>query len=503
MGKNPIKALAGQTVVYGLGTMLPRFLNYLMVKVYTSVFPAEEYGQVTEVYAWTALFLAVLIFGMETTFFRFAQKIDPKKAFNNAGTWVILLSTVFILLFVFLFKYFAAAIGYDSAPEYVLLFGLIVFFDAICAVPFAMLRQQNAASRFSIIKIINVCFNIGLNIFFIYVIPEQATSWARVMFGPEASLLVWVFIANVISSAFNILLLIPQFKMMRLKFDKDIIFDMLKYSWPILLIGLIGMVNEVADKLLIRSLVPIPDDATLSAMGKTADAYRESQIGIYGANYKLAVLMTIFIQMFRFASEPFFFGHAKDRNAPGLYSRVMTIFTAFCLLIFLVVMLYIDVFKYFIGSGSDNIYHEGLVIVPIVLIANMFYGIVFNLSIWYKLSDRTSIGSVITSIGAVTTVLILIGAVPLLGYKGAALAHLGCYFVMMLVSYFWGQKVFPIPYQVGRIAVYFIIAMAAFFISFAFAEMNIFLRLTINTILILLFIGAVVVLEKKNPIKID
>ncbi len=500
---NPIKALAGQTVVYGLGTMLPRFLNYLMVKVYTSVFPADEYGQVTEIYAWTALFLAVLIFGMETTFFRFAQKGEPEKAFNNALSWVFSLSLVFIVLFSCFYSSFASLVGYHQNSEYVLLFGIIVFFDAICAVPFAKLRQKQQAKRFSILKIINVILNIGLNLIFIYVIPEKAVVWARMIFGPSASLLIWVFISNVISSAFNIILLLPEFKSFKFRFNRDIIVPMFRYAWPILLIGLIGMINEVADKLLIRSLVPVPASDVLASMNLTADTYREAQVGIYGANYKLAVLMMIFIQMFRFASEPFFFSHAKDRKAPELYSRVMTIFVAFCLLIFLGVMLYLDILKYFIGRGASNEYHEGLIIVPIVLIANMFYGIVFNLSIWFKLSDRTSSGTVITGAGALITLIVLFVLVPVLGYKGAALAHLACYSVMMLISYFWGQKVFPIPYQIGRIALYFLLALVIFGLSLLNAKLLLCNTLIINTLLIIIYVGMIIFLERRNPLKIS
>ena len=233
----------------------------------------------------------------------------------------------------------------------------------------------------------------------------------------------------------------------------------------------------------------------------TGEEYALQQLGIYGANFKLAVLMTIFIQMFRYASEPFFFGKAKDRNAPELYAKVMTYFVIFCLLIFLGVMLYIDILKYFVGRGGSD-YHEGLIIVPIVLIANMFYGIVFNLSIWFKLTDRTFSGTIISIIGATVTLLCLFILVPQIGYLGAAIAHLGCYTVMMLVSYFWGQKVFPVPYQVGRIVLYMILAIGSYLISTLFGDYSLIIRLIINTLLILTYLGIVFVFERKNPLKI-
>jgi O-antigen/teichoic acid export membrane protein len=262
------------------------------------------------------------------------------------------------------------------------------------------------------------------------------------------------------------------------------------------------MVNEVADKILIKYLVTIPEESVLASMNMTGQEYAMQQLGIYSANFKLGVLMTIFIQMFRFASEPFFFGHAKDRNAPSLYAKVMTYFVIFCLLIFLGVMFYMDILQHFVGrSGSD--YREGLVIVPIILIANMLYGIVFNLSIWFKLSDKTYYGTIIAIIGSIVTLTCFFVLIPRIGYLGAAIAHLACYIVMMLVSYFWGQKNFPIPYQIGRIAIYCALAAILYFISSLFNDFNIILKLSLNTIMILLFMAVVVIMERKNPLKIE
>ena len=261
------------------------------------------------------------------------------------------------------------------------------------------------------------------------------------------------------------------------------------------------MVNEVADKILIKYLVTIPDETTLASMNITGEKYAMQQLGIYSANFKLGVLMTIFIQMFRFASEPFFFSHAKDRNAPTLYAKVMTYFVIFCLLIFLGVMFYMDILQHFVGrTGSD--YREGLRIVPIILIANMLYGIVFNLSIWFKLSDKTYYGTIISIIGSITTLLCFFILIPRIGYMGAAIAHLGCYSVMMLVSYFWGQRIMPIPYQIGRITIYCVLAAILFFISTLTSELGIVLKLSLNTLMILIFIGITFIMERKNPLKI-
>ena len=501
MSNNPIKALAGQTVIYGMGTIVPRLLNYLLVPLCTRVFVAGVYGQITDLYAWIAFLLALLTYGMETTFFRYTQKENPDKVFNNIVSCIITTTTVFLILYAIFYKNFAHFIQYEHNTQYVLFLGIIVALDALTAVPFAKLRKNNQAKLFTIIKIANVTLNIGLNLFFLLVIPDTALAISDKLFGPQAGLLVWVLISNVLSSLLSLVLLLPQFKGFHFELDKSLIRPMLAYSLPILLISLVGMVNEVADKILIKYLTPIPDVQCLQNLDMTGEEYALQQLGIYGANFKLAVLMTIFIQMFRYASEPFFFGKAKDRNAPELYAKVMTYFVIFCLLIFLGVMLYIDILKYFVGRGGSN-YHEGLIIVPIVLIANMFYGIVFNLSIWFKLTDRTFSGTIISIIGATVTLLCLFILVPQIGYLGAAIAHLGCYSVMMLVSYFWGQKVFPVPYQVGRIALYMVLAIGLYLLSIVFGDYSLIIRLIINTLLILVYLGIVFVFERKNPLKI-
>ena len=501
MSNNPIKALAGQTVIYGMGTIVPRLLNYLLVPLYTRVFVAGVYGQITDLYAWIAFLLALLTYGMETTFFRYTQKENPDKVFNNIVSCIIFTTGIFMILYILFYKNFAHLIQYEHNTQYVLFLGIIVALDALTAVPFAKLRRLNKAKLFTLIKIANVSLNIGLNLFFLLVIPETALEISNKIFGPQAGLLIWVLISNVLSSLLSLLLLLPQFKGFKFELDKSLIRPMLAYSLPILLISLVGMVNEVADKILIKYLTPIPDAETLANLDITGEEYALSQLGIYGANFKLAVLMTIFIQMFRYASEPFFFGKAKDRNAPELYAKVMTYFVIFCLLIFLGVMLYIDILKYFVGRGGSD-YHEGLIIVPIVLIANMFYGIVFNLSIWFKLTDRTFSGTIISIIGACITLLCLFVLVPHIGYLGAAIAHLGCYTTMMLVSYFWGQKVFPVPYQVGRIILYMIFAIGLFLLSTVFSEYSLIIRLIINTILIIIYLGIVFIFERKNPLKI-
>lgn len=444
MSSNPFKKLAGQTAVYGLGTMVPRLLNYLLVPLYTRVFAPEVYGQFTELYAYVAMLLALLTYGMETTFFRHAKGENFRKVYGNIMTGILATTFLFVALIAVLHPFIADGIGYRGKQIYILLLGLTVAADAISAVPFCMLRQQNQARRFSLIKIANVLTNVGLNLLFLVVMPETSRRWADSLFGETAGMLTWVFACNLVSSLLSLLLLWPQLRQIRPQHDRELMRRLLGYGLPILLINLVGMVNEVADKLAMKYL--LPDDVAMA------------QLGIYGANYKLAVLMTIFIQMFRFAAEPFFFSKAEDKNSPRLFADIMTYFVIFGLLIFLSITLFLDIFGLFIGEG----FREGLGIVPIVLFANLMYGVTFNLGMWYKLSDRTSSGTVITIIGASVTLLCLFLLVPRIGYWGAAAAHFCCYLVMMVVSYLWGQKVYPIPYDVRRITFYMVLALVFF-----------------------------------------
>lgn len=484
---NQFKKLAGQTAIYGLGTMVPRLLNYLLTPLYVRVFVASVYGQFTELYAYIALLMALLTYGMETTFFRFGKGENYRKVYGNIMSSILATTLIFVVLLVCFHPLAADAINYHGKGVYLLLTGLIVALDVIAAVPFCVLRQQDKAKKFSLIKIANVCTNVGCNILFLLVIPETATHWANSLFGEEAGLLTWVFVSNLIASGLNLVLLLPQLKQIELQWDKVLMNKLLRYSLPIMLISLIGMVNEVADKLAIRYMSGSREEAL-------------AQLGIYGANYKLAVLMTIFVQMFRYASEPFFFSKAEDRNSPQLFADVMKYFIICGLIIFLGVTLYIDLFGYFLGNQGSE-YRDGLGIIPIVLIANLFLGIVFNLSIWYKLSDRTSSGTVITAMGAIVTLGCLFILVPFIGYWGAAIAHISCYTVMMIISYIWGQKVYPIPYNVKRCGFYFVLALALYFISNTFKPSNTLLMYACNTIYLLIFCGVAYKLDLKHAIR--
>ncbi len=471
MSRNPIKSLAGQTVVYGMGTIVPRLLNYLLVPVYTRLFQDQAtYGQITELYAYVAFLLVLLTYGMETAFFRFAQKHSPSKIFNNATSSIILTTGIFVLFSTLFFNDFARWLHYDGNSSYILLVALIVAFDTIAAIPFAMLRKQNKARKFAIVRLVNVAVNLFLNFLTIIWFPEYFTKLGKILLGPETGLVVWVFISNLLASALSLGMLSETFRNFRFTISKEILKPMLQYAWPILIIGLAGMVNEMLDKILLKYLIP-------------AEKQPMAQLGIYGANYKLGVLMTLFIQMFRYAAEPFFFAEAENKNAPELFARVMNYFVISGLIIFLGVTLFMDVFKLFIGPG----YREGLHIVPIILMANLFNGIYYNLAIWYKLTDRTGSGAIIAVGGALMTIVLNFALIPPFGYYGAAWATLIVYLLMMLCSFFWGQRVYFIPYNSIRILVYFALALAVYHLCGMLNVQQVAIRLILNTLGLLLF----------------
>lgn len=471
MAHNPIKSLAGQTAVYGMGTIVPRLLNYMLVPIYTRVFEDQAtYGQITELYAYIAFLMVFLTYGMETAFFRYAQKNDPKKVFNTTMS-AILLTTAVFLLFVFLFyNSIADWMQYSGNSEYILIVALIVAFDAVSAIPFAMLRKLNKARKFAIIRLVNVFLTVGLNLLTIIAFPVFFTQMAMQWFGNETGLVIWVFISNFLASVLSLLMLGSLFRSFKWSFDSVLLKAMLRYAWPILVIGLAGMVNEMLDKILLKYLLK-PEEQPMV------------QLGIYGANYKLGVLMTLFIQMFRFAAEPFFFAEAEKKDAPHLFARVMNYFVIVGLLIFLVVMLYMDIFKILIGER----YREGLYIVPIVLMANLVNGVYYNLAIWYKLTDRTLSGAYIALGGAVITIALNVLLIPSFGYHGAAWTRLLTYVLMMLVSFYWGQKVYKIPYNVGRLLVYAAVALLLFFVSNYFIAFSPVVNIALNTLIIGLF----------------
>jgi O-antigen/teichoic acid export membrane protein len=377
----------------------------------------------------------------------------------------------------------SGAIGYSGNEDFILMMAIIIAIDAFTSVPFAKLRLENKAFTFALIKFANIGVNIGLNILLIVVLPQIAqngsNAWLMEHFGEPR--IIYIFISNVAASVITLLLLLPGMLKTRYQFDPALLRRILTYSLPLLVAGLAGSVNEVYDRISLRYFLTIPENVD-------AQYYILSQVGIYGASYKLAMIIAIFNQAFRFAAEPFFFSRMHESDSRQMYAHIMNYFVAFTLVLFLVITLFIDFFKHFIGSN----FHEGLPIVPILLMANIFLGVVFNLSIWYKLSNRTSFGVWITGAGAVITLFINILFVPIYGYVACAWATLACYVCMTVISYILCQKYYGIPYRVGSIALYFALSIAIYFANSVF-DFTVVLKI----VLLLIFTAVVVFIEKK------
>lgn len=469
---NPIKKLAGETAIYGLGTMVPRFLNYLLVPLYTIyVFTEAQYGQVTLLYSYVAILLVILTFGMETAFFRYANIAEnPHKVFNTATTFVVFIA-LFFLSIIFLFTgQIAELIQYPYNHEYILLVAGIIVIDAITAIPFAYLRFKKKALKFSSIRIISVVITISLNLIFLIVIPHFAgNNINNLPVYRSTNLVSFVFIANFFGSLSTLFLLWNEFSTFKFKIDKILLKKLLNYGIPILVVSLAFMITEVSDKILLKYLLPDKE---------TADA----QLGIYGACFKLAIIMVLFTQMFRYAAEPFFFAEAAKKDAKKTYSDVMSVFTGFSWAIFLLVMLYIDVFKFFIGKA----FWAGLTIVPIILMAKLFMGLYYNLSVWYKLTNHTIYGAIIAIIGGTTAIVLNIFLIPEYGIQGAAWANFSSYLIMLLISYFWGRKVFRVKYNIVKILMYSSIALIIFFVS---GKIQYFSSITYYIIVSLMFVA--------------
>jgi len=480
-----LKKLAGETVIYGGSSIIGRFLNWWLVPFYTRMFLPEQYGIVSNVYAYVAFLLILLTYGMETSFFRFAGKSEKPDEVYTTTLLSLLVTSVSFVLVIFVFSgNLASWMEYPGHPEYVRWMGLTVALDAFTSIPFARLRLKSRPLRFAFVKLTGIAVNIGLNVFLIYYCPKiisaNPDSIFRHIYNPDIGI-GYVFISNLISSAVMLLLLLPDFIGKKMVFDKKLLMQMLNYGWPLLIVGLAGMVNQNIEKILMPKLLPASVDGL-------------QQLGIYAANFKLAVLMNLFIQAFRYSFEPFFFSHYKGEDSKMTYALVMKYFVIFGLLIFLSVMLYIGIAKYFIGSR----YYEGLRIVPFILMGYFFQGIFYTLSLWYKLTDKTSYGAKLALLGAVVTIGLNVLFIPVMGYMASAFAFLIASVFMTVASYLLGQKHFPVKYDLKRVALYFGVALVLYIVGVNINVPNHIIHYGIRTIVIIIFLAFVVVKEKKE-----
>ena len=458
---NPLKKLASQTAIYGLSSVVGRLLNYLLVPLYTRYFLPAEYGVVTELYAYVAFLVVMLTYGMETAFFRFSKKEETAKVYSTTLISLLISSVVFVGLIFLNSSAISQWLGYANHPEYIQFFALIIGMDAVASISFAKLREQDKAMCFAFIRIVNIMINIGLNLYFI-VYQEYGIAY--------------IFIANLVASVITLLMLFPQMISSSWVFDKKLWKKMMIYALPLLIAGLAGMTNETIDRILLKHLLPNTDMAA-------------SELGLYGAFYKLSIIMILFIQTFRFAAEPFFFAQEKEGNSRKIYADVMKYFTIIMAIIFLGVTIFYDVIKGFLGSE----YHDerGFLVVSILLLANLFLGIYYNLSIWYKLTEKTKYGAYLSIFGAIITLSLNFTLIPVLGFVGCAWATLVCYFSMTVASYYLGKRHFSVPYQVKRIALY-LFGMLCIYFCIYFTNLNMW----INSLFLLGFVIFVYRLEK-------
>ena len=479
--KDGMKGLAKDTAIYGLSSILGRILNWLLVPYYTRILEGTgEYGIVSNIYAWTALLLVILTYGLETGFFRFINKKDeanPQRIYTTTLYSIAFTSSVFIIFCLLFLNPISGILGYCNHPEYIGIMACVVAVDAICCIPFAYLRYQRKAFRFAIIKLINISLNIFLNIFFLSFCPmlnESHPGLIRWFYRPEYGV-GYVFVANAFTTAITFLLLMPEIATaMRQKFDFERLKKILRYSAPILVLGVAGIFNQTADKILFPFLFEDRD-------------YADSQLGIYSACFKIAVIMVMFIQAFRYAYEPFIFSKHKETDNKKSYSEAMKYFIIFSLLIFLGVMFYIDIIKRLI----DEKYHSGLHVVPIVMLGELFFGVYYNLSIWYKLTDKTHWGAWFSIAGCILTVAIIIGFVPHYGFIACAWAIFAGNLLMMLLSYFIGQKKFPIAYNL-RSALFFTVIAAMLYAAAMLPPIeSTLLRLTYRTFFLIIYLAII------------
>ena len=446
-----IKSLIKDTALYGVSSIVGRFLNWCLVPMYTYMFPTEQYGIVTNIYAYVALVLIILLYGMETGFFRFANHERWKNPMQVYSTTLISVgssSLMFVALACLFSSDIAGALNCGEHPSYIWMMAVAVGIDAFSSLPFSYLRYKKRPVRFAMLKFANIGLNIGLNLFFLVLCPwiwKQAPDLISWFYDPGFGI-GYIFLANMMSSMVVMLLLLPELRV-SYTFNFPLWREMLRYSYPLLILGVAGIMNQTIDKIVLPFLIDDPVEAS-------------QQLGIYGANYKIAIVMVMFIQAFRFAYEPFIFD--KNKEAGGdkrqAYSDAMKFFIIFGLFIFLGVMFFLDLLKYFISPR----YFEGLQVVPIVMAAEFFFGIFFNLSLWYKLTDRTIWGTWFSLGGLAITLIINVVFVPQYGYVACAWGALCCYGAMMTASYLIGQKKYPINYHLPRLMLYILSAGALY-----------------------------------------
>ena len=445
---NQIKKLAGQTAYYGISSILGRVLNFLLLPIWTARLDPSQYGAVSETYSYVALFLIVYTFGMETAYFRFARKTDGESAYHSAGTAVLLISIVLSSLLAFFAEPISSFIDEDVRPQYIQFLAAILFIDAIVAIPFARLRIEEKALRFAVIKLIVISLTIILNLLLIVVFPDIINGQYLQSLKPTIESFYniemgigYIFVANLLANSLYIPLLLPELRKFRLRIEWQTFKPMLKYAAPLFVMGLAGMFNENGYALVFEWAFP-----------KNLEVSASDALGKYASAVKLSVIMMLGIQAFRYAAEPFFFNHADNREAPELFAKIMHYFVVFNVVVMVAISLNIDLISdIFLRNPA---YKDALYVLPILLLAKLLYGVYVNLSVWFKIKDKTIFGSYFAGIGAAITLAGNLLLIPIIGYFGSALASLICYGVMSCLCYYYGKKYFPVPYKIAPLVIH-------------------------------------------------
>jgi len=474
------KSLFKQTFIYGLATVLPRMLSFILVPLYTdpAVLSIAEYGRVSFIFAYFVLFNVVLAYGMETAFFRFFNKEESQEKVTSTSAISLIISSFALLGIAFLFRnQISSLINIDL--KYLNLVFVILLLDALVIIPFAWLRATARPMRYAIIKILNVAVNLGLNVFLLLYLRDlaESNSLFSSIYKPDFEIS-YIFISNLIASGLTLLVLLPFYTKIKFTFDTILWKKMMRYAMPVLIAGIAYSVNETFDRILLENLLP----ANIA----------EEQIGMYSACYKLALFMTLFATAFRLGIEPYFFSHSKTENPQKNYAKILEYFVAFGSVIFLAVVVFADLLKpYIIRSEA---YYEAMWIVPFILLANFCLGIYHNLSVWYKITDRTKFGAYISILGAIVTLVLNYVLIPIIGFKGSAIATLSAYAIMMLLSFYFGRKYYPIPYNLKKISLYLMVSILFSFIFFYGYRENYIIGIT----MLIVFLGLVIMLEKNQ-----
>ncbi|AXT51916.1 polysaccharide biosynthesis protein [Aquimarina sp. BL5] len=467
-----------QTFIYGMATVLPRMLSFLLVPLYTNQLPTEEYGKVSIIFSYFVLFNVILAYGMETAFFRFFNKESDKEKVVSTSAISIATSSFVFLVIAFLLKE-QISVWIDIKLEYINLVIWILLLDALVIIPFSWLRAKERPMRYAVIKIANVAINFGLNIFFLLYLKELSFHFSSLdTIYKENYEISYIFISNLIASGFTLLMLLPFYTKIKYRFDRILWKKMMKYAMPILIAGIAYSINETFDRILLDHLLP--------------ENVAEHMVGVYSACYKLALFMTLFATAFRLGIEPFFFNYAENKSAPETYARITKYFVILGSFIFLFVIVFVHILK--IAFLRDASYWEAVKIVPFILLANFCLGVYHNLSVWYKVTDRTRFGAYISVFGAIVTLLLNFLLIPEYTYVGSAIATLAAYGSMMILSWYLGRKYYPIPYDLKKIGMYLALSIGFSIISFYIFDSNYMISIP----LLLVFLVILYASEKKE-----